>query len=880
MSLYEDLTEILTPYADKINQNTASLDDLRDDLDNLDVETDKTLSVDGKPADAKAVGDIISAMQSFKKVKNFETYQGFITATGSISTQDATRQEVYTNLISIDEGETLHYTFAWAQSNNQWAAIAKYNSNREFLSRQIIIENISTNSYSSSFTQSDDVAYVVFTYRTYGDVQLSVFTDWVEMIQLYNNLSEVSDKTAQNESDILDMQTIISDSAITITGVKDVEKSLENLNLCINKDSELGYLSNTGNLTVGSNGERTTDYIAVSEGDVLNIRNWGDSGTSKMWFGLCKYDTDKTFISRSTSNESAVGVSYYQWVYTVPSGVAFVRVSARFYGKMMITKGDFDMAYLPSSEDIYAVTGLTSQVGTLETKVESLREGIKVATGTESINYSDGYIATNASTININDVRASNIYKCAVSACAEGDTFHIIGHSGSAAYYQLWAFIDANGTKIKNSGVINYDSLTTIKAPATATYLVSNIDKAYDYALYKGELVAERLSEYESVTDEMIIDLTSNSRYEYNYGYVAVNASTVDINNTHPTNTSYKCVVIPCTEGDTFSLKGKSGTSTIYSLWTFVDANSNKLTYSGIANYTEYTVIKAPANASYFVSNVDVNYPYGLYSGDLLANRVSTLESEMGSIAPTGLNNPLLKPCSPRVAMHRGFNTQAPENTIPAFELAGQAGAWAIETDIYETTDGYFVISHDNDVSRMTDGTGKITEMTYAQTQECTIDAGANIEQYTNLKMPTLQEYLSICRRYGCVAFVEIKGITHYDALVDAIRKAGMEGSIVFLCYYSLSEVNTIRTYTGAPIALLGSVNSDLTTLTDHAAENVDVWIDIYSTTVATEVLEYAHSKNVPVAGWTYSSTSGADTAFRRGLDIVTAEGFAKLPTT
>ena len=31
MSLYEDLTEILTPYADKINQNTANLNDLRDD---------------------------------------------------------------------------------------------------------------------------------------------------------------------------------------------------------------------------------------------------------------------------------------------------------------------------------------------------------------------------------------------------------------------------------------------------------------------------------------------------------------------------------------------------------------------------------------------------------------------------------------------------------------------------------------------------------------------------------------------------------------------------------------------------------------------------------------------------------------------------------
>lgn len=64
MSLYEDLTEILTPYADKINQNTASLNDLRDDLDNLDVETDTTLSVDGKPADAKKTGDEISQIKA------------------------------------------------------------------------------------------------------------------------------------------------------------------------------------------------------------------------------------------------------------------------------------------------------------------------------------------------------------------------------------------------------------------------------------------------------------------------------------------------------------------------------------------------------------------------------------------------------------------------------------------------------------------------------------------------------------------------------------------------------------------------------------------------------------------------------------------------
>ena len=47
MSLYDDLTDILTPYADKINQNTASLNDLQDDLDNLGLSDDvKTALLD------------------------------------------------------------------------------------------------------------------------------------------------------------------------------------------------------------------------------------------------------------------------------------------------------------------------------------------------------------------------------------------------------------------------------------------------------------------------------------------------------------------------------------------------------------------------------------------------------------------------------------------------------------------------------------------------------------------------------------------------------------------------------------------------------------------------------------------------------------------
>lgn len=59
MSLYNDLTSILTPYANKIKQNESDIDDIQDALEHLDVDTDKTLSIEGKPADAKVVGDAL-----------------------------------------------------------------------------------------------------------------------------------------------------------------------------------------------------------------------------------------------------------------------------------------------------------------------------------------------------------------------------------------------------------------------------------------------------------------------------------------------------------------------------------------------------------------------------------------------------------------------------------------------------------------------------------------------------------------------------------------------------------------------------------------------------------------------------------------------------
>lgn len=49
------------------------------------------------------------------------------------------------------------------------------------------------------------------------------------------------------------------------------------------------------------------------------------------------------------------------------------------------------------------------------------------------------------------------------------------------------------------------------------------------------------------------------------------------------------------------------------------------------------------------------------------------------------------------IVAHRGASEDAPENTLPAFELAWEQGADAIEGDFHLTADGHVICLHDKD---------------------------------------------------------------------------------------------------------------------------------------------------------------------------------------
>jgi len=128
------------------------------------------------------------------------------------------------------------------------------------------------------------------------------------------------------------------------------------------------------------------------------------------------------------------------------------------------------------------------------------------------------------------------------------------------------------------------------------------------------------------------------------------------------------------------------------------------------------------------------------------------------------------------VIAHRGDHTRAHENTLTAIENAIAAGVDYVEIDVRRTGDGNYVLMHDPTVDRMTDGQGRVGQMTLEQLQSLHV-RDLKRPQIPSDHVPTFNE-----------ALVTIKGrINIYldfkagerGVVAKAIREAGVTKQIL-----------------------------------------------------------------------------------------------------
>lgn len=152
---------------------------------------------------------------------------------------------------------------------------------------------------------------------------------------------------------------------------------------------------------------------------------------------------------------------------------------------------------------------------------------------------------------------------------------------------------------------------------------------------------------------------------------------------------------------------------------------------------------------------------------------------------PGGSAIALMDDCMPypRVCAHRGFNTVAPENSLPAFGAAVALGAEEIEFDLWYTKDGEVVSCHDPNLDRASNGTGNIWEYTLAELRELDFGCKRGAE-FSGMKIPTFEEIL---KKFSCHCVMNIHLKTmgekpeYLEKVIGLIKKYDCEKYVYFM---------------------------------------------------------------------------------------------------
>ena len=240
---------------------------------------------------------------------------------------------------------------------------------------------------------------------------------------------------------------------------------------------------------------------------------------------------------------------------------------------------------------------------------------------------------------------------------------------------------------------------------------------------------------------------------------------------------------------------------------------------------------------------------------------------------------------------HRGASGNAPENTIPAFDLAVRLGADYIELDIALTRDGVPVILHDPTLDRTTGGSGgqcrgPVNERTLAELRGGEAGGWFNAEfpgaaraEYAGTPLPTLEE---VFRRYGHRTryLVEIKqpqnvpGIE--ERLVELLERYDLRGRAVAdrrqVIVQSFSSESVRKVHALAPelplVQLLRAAETPASIVPQlDAIREYAIGIGPAKNTVDRAVVEAAHARGLHVFPYTVNETEEMSALLALGVD-------------
>ncbi|NLW20297.1 MAG: glycerophosphodiester phosphodiesterase [Clostridiales bacterium] len=157
-----------------------------------------------------------------------------------------------------------------------------------------------------------------------------------------------------------------------------------------------------------------------------------------------------------------------------------------------------------------------------------------------------------------------------------------------------------------------------------------------------------------------------------------------------------------------------------------------------------------------------------------------------------------------KIFAHRGASGYAPENTLEAFQLAVDQGAQGVELDIHLTRDQQILVTHDERIDRVSDGSGLISMLNLKDIKKHLFNKPH--PQYTQARAPLLEEVLDLLKPTGLEINIELKNSrVPYEGMegrcVELVERLGMGDRVI---YSSFNHHSMARLKAIAPRAVCG----------------------------------------------------------------------------
>lgn len=221
----------------------------------------------------------------------------------------------------------------------------------------------------------------------------------------------------------------------------------------------------------------------------------------------------------------------------------------------------------------------------------------------------------------------------------------------------------------------------------------------------------------------------------------------------------------------------------------------------------------------------------------------------------------------PTFCAHRGIPPLIPESTLPSFAAAVALGADEIEFDLRLTADRQLIVSHDDDLARLSEFEGRISEMTRKQIKNVNI----GFEQGWHVPFCTPREIFS---HFACMMVnmnIHLKEVGENGFLVQEIAELAHKFGIEDRIYLSGEPAELYWMQRLAPSIRRNAIQqrdapqSILSQALQFECFSAQLKCGLYDA----ELISALHDNGIRINLFYCDEPSEIDAYFREGIDVI-----------